>query len=247
MVAIERVVSAPPAHVTGDARRHLTAAPSQRELAEARGQLADWAQLGRYRAANAALPAPARGEKRVVFFGDSITDMWPGDADGFFRRNGYIGRGISGQTTSQMVVRFQQDVVALKPRVVVVLAGTNDIAGNTGPISPAGIEANFMTMLAAARANGITMVIASILPADHYDWRPGQKPASEIRAMNDRLRALCAREGLVYLDYHSAMTNAGGGLDTRLAADGVHPTREGYAVMAPLAERAVARALSQKR
>jgi lysophospholipase L1-like esterase len=144
-----------------------------------------------------------------------------------------------------MVVRFQQDVVHLKPAVVVILAGTNDIAGNTGPSTPEMIEDNFMSMLAIARANSIRMVVASILPADHYNWRPEAQPAELIKAMNVKLKGLCEREHLVYLDYYSTMANAKGGLDPELAADGVHPTAKGYAVMAPLAEKAIADALAK--
>ncbi len=208
-------------------------------------KLDDWPQLGRYRAEDASLPAPEAGVKRVVFYGDSITDAWgrrPGTGE-FFPGKPYVNRGISGQTTPQMVVRFQQDVVHLKPALVVILAGTNDIAGNTGPSTPEMIEDNFESMIAIARANNIKVVIASILPADHYAWKPGVQPAEPIRAMNVRLKAMCAREGLVYLDYYSAMVNANGGLDPELAKDGVHPTAKGYAMMGPLAEKAIAEAL----
>jgi len=208
-------------------------------------KLADWAQLGRYREDNAALPAPAAGERRVVFYGDSITDSWARSPSEFFPGKNYVGRGISGQTTPQMVVRFQQDVVHLKPAVVVILAGTNDIAGNTGPSTPEMIEDNFESMAAIARANGIKVVISSILPASTYKWKPEVQPAEQIRAMNVRLKALCAREGLVYLDYYTPMANAKGGLDPELAADGVHPTAKGYAVMGPLAEKAITEALGR--
>jgi lysophospholipase L1-like esterase len=218
---------------------------TQKQIETMQKKLADWAQLDRYRAANAALPAPAAGEKRVVFYGDSITDAWARHTDEFFPGKGYIGRGISGQTTPQMLVRFEQDVVHLKPAVVVILAGTNDIAGNTGPSSPEMIEDNFMAMLAVARANRIQLVVSSILPADQYKWRPEVKPAQQIREMNARLKALCAREGLVYLDYYTSMANANGGLDPELAVDGVHPTAKGYAMMSPLAEKAIAQALAK--
>ncbi|MBS1822260.1 MAG: SGNH/GDSL hydrolase family protein [Acidobacteria bacterium] len=218
---------------------------AQKQIDTMKKKLADWAQLDRYRAANAALPAPAAGEKRVVFYGDSITDAWAQHKDEFFPGKGYIGRGISGQTTPQMLVRFEQDVVHLKPAVVVVLAGTNDIAGNTGPSSPEMIEDNFMSMLAVAKANNIRMVVSSILPADHYKWQPSIQPAEKIREMNRRLKAMCEREGLVYLDYYTSMTNANGGLDTTLALDGVHPTAKGYAMMSPLAEKAIAQALAK--
>jgi lysophospholipase L1-like esterase len=145
-----------------------------------------------------------------------------------------------------MLVRFQQDVVHLKPAVVVILAGTNDIAVNTGPSTPEMVEDNFESMAAIAKANGIRMVISSILPAVRYPWRPEvQQPAEQIRALNTRLKALAAREGLVYLDYYTPMANAQGGLDPELASDGVHPTAKGYAVMAPLAEKAIAEALAR--
>jgi lysophospholipase L1-like esterase len=208
-------------------------------------KLNDWPQLERYRAADAALPPLAAGEKRVVFYGDSITDAWARKPELFFPGKPYVGRGISGQTTPQMLVRFEQDVVHLKPAVVVILAGTNDIAGNTGPSTPEMIEDNFMSMLAIARANNIRFVVSSILPADHYNWKPGAAPAEPIRAMNARLKALCEREHLVYLDYYTSMANANGGLNPELALDGVHPTAKGYAMMAPLAEKAIAEALAR--
>jgi lysophospholipase L1-like esterase len=207
-------------------------------------KLNDWPQLERYRQANASLPPAVADEKRVVFYGDSITDAWAKKTDEFFPGKGYIGRGISGQTTPQMLVRFQQDVVHLKPAVVVILAGTNDIAGNTGPSTPQMIEDNFKSMAEIANANNIKVVISSILPADHYSWHPGAQPAEQIREMNTRLKALCQRNGLVYLDYYTSMANAKGGLDPELAKDGVHPTSKGYAMMSPLAEKAIAEALA---
>lgn len=216
-----------------------------KQIATMQKKLDDWAQLSRYRDANATLAPAADGEKRVVFYGDSITDAWAQKPEEFFPGKSYIGRGISGQTTPQMLVRFQQDVVHLKPAVVVILAGTNDIAGNTGPETPEMIEDNFESMAAIAKANNIRFVISSILPADHYSWKPGVHPAEEIRQMNTRLKDLCRREGLVYLDYYSAMANANGGLDPDLAKDGVHPTAKGYAIMSPLAEKAIAEALAR--
>jgi len=237
---------APPAAPTPPAApAQLPAVDPAKQIATMQAKLNDWPQLDRYRAANAALPASAAGEKRVVFYGDSITDAWARKPEQFFPGKPYVGRGISGQTTPQMLVRFQQDVVHLKPAVVVILAGTNDIAGNTGPSTPEMIEDNFISMLAIARANGIKFVVSSILPADHYNWKPGAAPAEPIRAMNARLKALCEREHLVYLDYYSAMANANGGLDAELAADGVHPTAKGYAMMAPLAEKAIVEALAK--
>ncbi len=221
-----------------------SASDTEKQIATMQQKLNDWPQLERYRDANAALPPVAAGEKRVIFYGDSITDAWAKKPDEFFPGKHYIGRGISGQTTPQMLVRFQQDVVHLKPAVVVILAGTNDIAGNTGPSTPEMIEDNFASMIAIAKANNIRFVVSSILPTDHYGWKPEAQPAEQVRQMNLRLKALCQREGIVYLDYYTAMANAKGGLDPELAKDGVHPTSKGYAMMSPLAEKAIAEALA---
>ena len=210
-------------------------------------KLLDWPALGRYAADNAKLALPAAGEQRVVFYGDSITDAW-GRRGGsvFFPGKPYVNRGISGQTTPQMLVRFQQDVVALKPAVVVILAGTNDVAGNTGPETPEMVMDNFESMVAVAKANGIKVVITSILPASKYPWKlEVQNVAEKIRTLNVRLKAMCDREGLVYVDYYSAMTNAEGGLDPDLSGDGVHPTAKGYTVMAPLAQAGIDKALGK--
>ncbi len=207
-------------------------------------RLADWPQLSVYRNADTTLPAPTAGEKRVIFYGDSITEAWARLREQSFPGKPYIWRGISGQTTPQMLVRFQQDVVHLKPAVVVILAGTNDIAGNTGPSTPEMIQDNFESMIAIAKANNIKVVISSILPADHYGWKSEMHPAEPIRQMNERLKELSKREGLVYVDYYAAMANANGGLDPALSKDGVHPTPQGYAIMSPLAEKAIAEALA---
>lgn len=205
-------------------------------------RLLDWPQLSRYRQDNAALPPREPG--RVVFFGDSITDGWGRGKDTeFFPGKPYVNRGISGQTTAQMLVRFRQDVVALRPEVVVILAGTNDIAGNTGAATLGMIEDNLRSMTQLAQANGIRVVLASVLPASSYWWRPGYRPAQKIRALNQRIEAYAREAGAVYLDYHAAMVNAEGGLDAALAGDGVHPSPAGYAVMQPLAQRAIERAL----
>jgi lysophospholipase L1-like esterase len=207
----------------------------------------DWAQLGRYAADDAALPAPAPGQLRVVFLGDSITDSWgrkPGTV--FFPGKPYVNRGISGQTTPQMLVRFEQDVVHLHPAIVVILAGTNDVAGNTGPETPAMIEDNFRAMTDIARRNGIRVVLASITPAARYPWQPGIQPVAVIRELNGWLRQFAAQQHLVYLDYYSAMADAEGAMKPGLSSDGVHPTPAGYAVMAPLAETAIAEALKQE-
>jgi lysophospholipase L1-like esterase len=207
----------------------------------------DWPDLARYRADNQALPAAGSNEQRVVFFGDSITDAWGrSETTGvFFPGKPYVNRGISGQTTPQMLVRFQQDVVHLHPAAVVILAGTNDIAGNTGPSTQQMIEDNFTSMADIARQSGIKVVLASITPAYEYPWRPGIHPVERIRELNQWLKDFCAKNGYVYLDYYSSMADEHGAMLPGLSSDGVHPTAKGYAVMAPLAERAIAQALGR--
>ena len=204
----------------------------------------DWAALNRYRAANAALTPPTPGEKRVVFMGDSITDGWGRWAAGstFFPGKPYVNRGISGQTTPQMLVRFRQDVLDLHPAVVVILAGTNDIAGNTGPSTPEMIEGNLTSMAELARANGIRVVLASITPAYNYPWKPAVFPTEEIRAINQWMSTYCAAHNCVFLDYFTALADPKGAMLPGYSSDGVHPLAKGYAVMAPLAEQAIAQA-----
>lgn len=229
------------------ASQPAAAAPScdVHQMQKMQAQLSDWADLARYREDDTALPQPASGEQRVVFYGDSITDGW-GRSTGtgpFFPGKPYVNRGISGQTTPQMLVRFEQDVVSLHPAAVVILAGTNDIAGNTGPSTPEMIEDNFTAMTAIAKSNGIKVILASITPAYDYPWRPGVQPVAEIRALNEWLRDFCASNGCVYLDYYDSMADDKGAMLPGYSVDGVHPTAKGYAVMAPLAERAIAQAL----
>ena len=217
--------------------------PTPAHLAQMQMKLDDWAQLARYRDDNAHLAAST---DRVVFYGDSITDAWgrnPGSAP-FFPGKPYINRGISGQTTPQMLVRFEQDVVRLHPAAVVILAGTNDIAGNTGPETPEMIEDNFRAMAAIAQQDHIRVVFASILPVARYPWKPAIEPVTEIRQLNTWLKRFCAEQGLVYLDYYTALVDEHGGMRAGTAIDGVHPTAAGYAVMAPLAEQAIHTALS---
>src|SRR6478672_9136635 len=177
----------------------------------------DFGQLARYREADAQLGAPKPRENRVVFFGDSITDIWK--LEDYFPGKPYVNRGIGGQTTPQMLVRFRQDVVALKPKVVVILAGTNDIAGNTGPSTLEMIEDNIASMAEIARANGIRVVLSSILPVYDYPWKPGLEPAPKIIAVNKWLKNYAAQHGDVYLDYHSAMADEKGGMRPELASD----------------------------
>ena len=205
----------------------------------------DWANLARYREANRALGAASQ---RVVFMGDSITDSWPVRDPEFFAGKPYVGRGISGQTTPQMLVRFRRDVIELKPAVVVILAGTNDIAGNTGPLSDEEIEGNLASMAELAKANGIRVVLASITPVSAYHTSPtgipqtSARPMSRIRAINAWMKDYAAANGHVYLDYFSAMIDGTGVLDTELSTDDLHPNAKGYAVMGPLAEAAIRRA-----
>jgi lysophospholipase L1-like esterase len=207
----------------------------------------DFGQLARYRDANASLPAAAEGASRVVFFGDSITDNWK-LAD-YFPGKPYINRGIGGQTTPQMLVRFREDVVDLKPRVVVILAGTNDIAGNTGPMTLPQIEANYTTIAELARVHGIRVVYASVLPVNNYTPRAqdffAQRSPEKILELNQWLKAYCAANGYVYLDYFSTMVDEKGMLKKDLADDGLHPNAAGFKVMAPLADAAIEKALGQ--
>ena len=203
----------------------------------------DWAYLEKYRQANAALPAPAAGENRVVFYGNSITEGWAQYFAAEFPGKPYVGRGISGQTTPQMLVRFRQDVVALQPKVVVILAGTNDIAGNTGPSTIEMIEDNMASMAEIAKANHIRVVLSSVLPVYDYPWRRGLEPAGKIVALNAWLRNYAAAHGATYLDYHSAMADERQGLKAALTYDGVHPNEAGYRVMASLAQPAIEAAL----
>ena len=204
-----------------------------------RKKLDDWPQLGRYAEANAALPPTQPG--RVVFYGDSITDAWTRNGGKFFPGKPYLNRGISGQTTEQMVVRFRQDVINLHPEAVVILAGTNDIAGNTGPETQATIEDDFRSMVDLARANKIRVILASVLPSSGYPWRPSAgDPAEKIRALNDWLKDYATQQGITYLDYYSAMVGPDGGMKPGISIDGVHPNAAGYAIMEPLAEKALA-------
>jgi len=205
----------------------------------------DFGELARYRDANAAPKPPAAGENRVVFFGDSITDIWKLEES--FPGKPYINRGIGGQTTPQMLVRFRQDVVNLQPKVVVILAGTNDIAGNTGPMRLEDIEANYASMAEIARANHIRVVFSSVLPVHNYTPQAQEfftgRPPAKILELNRWIKTYCDSTGCVYLDYFSAMVDDKGLLKRDLAEDGLHPNATGYKIMAVLAEAAIAKAL----
>jgi lysophospholipase L1-like esterase len=210
----------------------------------------DWANLARYREANRLLAPALPGQARVVFMGDSITDAWPQPRFGdFFAGKPYVGRGISGQTTPQMLVRFRPDVIDLKPEVVVILAGTNDIAGNTGSMTNEEIQGNLASMTELAKIHGVRVVLASILPVSAYHTSPTAVPQTTLRpmarilAINEWIKKFAAPEGHVYLDYFSAMVDDKGMLREDLSADDLHPNAKGYAVMAPLAEAAIKQAL----
>ena len=209
----------------------------------------DFGQLARYREADAAPAPPAAGESRVVFLGDSITDYWK--LPDYFPGKPYINRGIDGQTTPEMLVRFRQDVINLHPKVVVVLAGTNDIAGVTGPMFNEDIEANYASMAELARAHRIRTVFASILPVHNYTHDAEEsfalRPRDRILALNKWLKDYCARNRFVYLDYFSALVDERGMLKRALADDGLHPTDAGYKIMASLAEKAIQQALAENR
>jgi lysophospholipase L1-like esterase len=208
----------------------------------------DYGRLSRYAAANAALAAPRPGEPRVVFFGDSITDNWSkAGYGGFFPGRPYVNRGIGGQTTAQMLVRFRPDVLAIEAGVVVILAGTNDIAGNSGPVALDSVKDNLASMAELARAHGVRVVLASLLPVsdDEKDAkgqpivRTTDRPPATIGALNRWLADYAAKNDAVYLDYHAALADASGRLEAELTEDGLHPNAAGYALMAPLAEKAI--------
>jgi len=205
----------------------------------------DWAQLLLYRDENQRLPPPRAARPRVIFLGDSLTQSWDLAGLGLDRVE-VLNRGISGQTTPQMLVRFRQDVIDLKPVVVHILAGTNDLAGNTGPTTLEAIEDNLSSMVEVAKTNHIRVVLCSVLPALDYPWRPGLQPAPRIVALNEWIRTYAKRRKLVYADYYSVLVDSNGGFRSELADDGVHPNSDGYAVMDPIARQAVMRALAAR-
>lgn len=203
----------------------------------------DWANLTRFQAKNEALGTPAKGEKRVVFMGNSITEGWINTCPEFFEGRPYINRGIGGQTTPQMLIRFRQDVINLQPKVVVILAGTNDIAGNTGPSTLEMIEDNLASMAEIAHANGIKVILCSVLPAYDYPWRKGMEPNVKIPELNKWIKNYAEKNKFIYLDYFSAMVDEKNGMKADLSGDGVHPNKKGYEIMQPMVEKAIAKAL----
>jgi len=203
----------------------------------------DWANLKQFQEDNMKIEMPSENENRVVFMGNSITIGWLNSRPEFFKGKPYVNRGISGQTTPQMLLRFRQDVIDLNPKVVVILAGTNDIAGNTGPMTLEEILNNIKSMSEVAKANGINVVLSSVLPAFDYPWRPGLKPNEKIPALNEMIKAYADEANHTYLDYFSEMADERNGLPKKYASDEVHPTPEGYSVMEPMVEKAIADAL----
>src|SRR5580704_3265760 len=204
----------------------------------------DWPNLARYHDDNAKLAAPATDESRVVFMGDSITDGWGRGRGVFFPGKPYVNRGISGQTTPQMLIRFRPDVIALKPKVVVILAGTNDIAGNTGPMTLEMIEDNLTSMAELAKLHGIKVVFSSVMPVcDYIRPQTERRPPAKIIALNEWLKEYTAKNKLIYLDYYSAMIDDQKMLKKEITYDGLHPNEAGYAIMEPLAEKAISTAL----
>ncbi len=231
-VGIDPLLTAPPASL------------STAEIASLQARLADFADLRRYRADDERLSRTKADKPRVVFFGDSITDNWFG-VPGVASVPEYINRGISGQTTPQMLLRFRQDVIDLHPALVLILAGTNDIAGNSGASTLPMIEDNLRSMTELAKANHIKVILASLLPAADYPWRPGLRPAAKVRAVNDWIKTYARSTGVTYLDFYSRLTNAQGGMDPEFAADGVHPTPAGFDVMTALARPAIEATLAR--
>ena len=206
----------------------------------------DWPNLNRYRQANKQLGPPKEGERRVVFMGNSITEGWSNLYPQFFEGKPYINRGIGGQTTPQMLVRFWQDVIQLQPEIVVILAGTNDIAGNTGPSTLEMIADNLFSMAELAKAHGIKVILSSVLPVYDYPWKPGLEPSDKIIELNKMIRTYAEANDIHYLDYFSAVVDENNGMKEHLAYDGVHPNDEGYKVMSELAEPAIRKVLNKK-
>ncbi|NDP22589.1 MAG: acylhydrolase [Paludibacter sp.] len=206
----------------------------------------DWPNLNRYQSENEALVPPNNKEKRVVFMGNSITQQWKEIHPDLFTKNPFIDRGISGQTTPQMLIRFRQDVIKLQPKVVVILAGTNDIAGNTGPSTLEMIMDNLKSMSELAIENNIRVVLCSILPAYDYPWRKGMEPNLKIPALNAMIKDYCTKKNIVYLDYFSEMNDGNNGMIAEFTTDGVHCTLKGYEKMESMVKPAIKKALKTK-
>ena len=206
----------------------------------------DWPNLNKYQNENANLKPVAQGDKRIVFIGDSITEFWSVLNPEYFAGKPYVNRGISGQTTPQILIRFRADVIALKPAAVVILAGINDIAGNTGPSTLEMITNNIFSMAELAKANQIKVILCTVLPAYDFSWKPNQNPAEKVLALNKMIKKYADANNILYLDYFSAMGDERNGLKTAYSEDGVHPNKLGYQTMAPLAEKAITEVLAMK-
>lgn len=199
----------------------------------------DWPNLNKHKKANAVLAEPETNENRIVLMGDSITEFWGTIHPEFFGGKPYINRGISGQTSPQMLLRFRADVISLKPSVVVILAGVNDIAGNTGPLTLEQTTDNIFSMVELAEANNVKVILCSVLPASDFPWKPSQEPADKIIALNALLTDYANANAIPFVDYHTAMADDRNGLPLAYSNDGVHPNKTGYQLMAPLLEKAI--------
>ncbi|UQD56472.1 SGNH/GDSL hydrolase family protein [Flavobacterium sp. K5-23] len=211
---------------------------------EKRNKVQDWPNLNKYQKANSIFQNSVLNDKRVVFLGDSITEFWSREAPEYFENHHYINRGISGQTSPQLLLRFRADVIALKPSLVVILAGVNDIAGNTGPSTLEMITDNLFSMVDLAKAHHIKVILCSILPANDFIWQPNQEPANTIIELNTLLSSYATANEITFVDYHTAMTDDKKGLPLAYSKDGVHPNKAGYEIMAPLIEKAIQNALA---
>ena len=211
-----------------------------------KAQAQDWPNLSKYQEENAQVKPVAPGEKRIVLMGDSITEFWSTTDSDYFIGKPYLNRGISGQTTPQMLLRFRADVIDLKPSAVVILAGINDIAGNTGPVTLQMITNNIFSMVELAHANHIKVILCSVLPAYDFPWKPNQNPAQKVVDLNKMIKNYANAKGILYLDYFSAMRDERDGLKSAYSGDGVHPNKLGYQIMAPLAEKAIKEVLVEK-
>ena len=205
----------------------------------------DWANLSKYKNQNTEVKDPASGEKRVIYMGDSITDFWINYDSVFFASNAFLDRGISGQTTGQMLLRFRQDVISLKPKIVVILAGINDIAENNGPAKLEDIFGNIVSMVQLAKASHIKVVLSSLLPASSLSWRPQINPVQKVRELNSMIKDYADKNDIIYLDYFNAMVDDKNGLKKELGKDDVHPNLAGYKVMELLAKKAIVKALGK--
>lgn len=203
----------------------------------------DWPYLKKYRKENTDLASAKKGAKRIVFMGDSITEFWKTNNPDFFSNNPYLNRGISGQTTPQMLIRFRTDVINLQPHAVVILAGGNDIAGNTGPATLDMIMNNLISMVELAKANHIQVILCSVLPANYFPWKPNENPAEKIVALNTLIKNYSDTNNLFYVDYYSAMVDENKGLIAAYSDDGVHPNKTGYDIMEPLITVAITKIL----